>query len=87
MVLRAASAVGLSRIVGELGVRAVHFHARDDRFALVWTQPRQRRAVAVEGFAPDGVLERRAGSCEVDVVEVDEDRCPALAPQFVAQRD
>ena len=70
---------------GQLGIRVVHFHARDDGFALFRAEPRQRRLIPLEGLASDRILERRAVGLEVEPLSIDQHRRTPFPAQFVAQ--
>src|SRR5438093_13412644 len=42
-------------------VAALHLDARDDRFAVFGSQPRERRFIPFDRFFADGQIERRGG--------------------------
>ncbi len=69
--------------LGQFLVGVAHLDPRDDRFALLRLQPRERLLVALNGLTANGLFERRLSAVHLDIIKIGRRGPPALPPQLL----
>src|SRR5438094_954761 len=69
---------------GELFIAVAQLDARDDRLPLLGLQTLERLFVGLHGFAPNGLLERRLRTIELQAIKAGDIGLSSFAPELVA---